>query len=101
MKTYSLDKLQHEVRDKLGCGDNERPWLIERLGVVFNITNFPHQRGQSSENRRRWCEDNVFIAALLHHLPTEAPVEAVDEPLTDGAEVSDIGHHCAVSGVSL
>lgn len=43
----------------------------------------------------------MLIAALRHHLLTEAPVEAVDEPLTDGAEVSDIGHHCAVSGVSL
>lgn len=43
----------------------------------------------------------MLIAALRHHLPTKAPVEAVDEPLTDGAEVSDISHHCAVSGVSL
>lgn len=43
----------------------------------------------------------MLIAALQRPLLTEAPVEAVDEPLTDGAEVSDVGHHCAVSGVSL
>lgn len=41
------------------------------------------------------------MVALSHYLPTKVPVEAVDEPLTYGTEVSDIGHYCAVSGVSL
>lgn len=38
----SLDELQHEVRDKLCSGDDERAGLIEGLGVVFNVTNLPH-----------------------------------------------------------
>lgn len=51
--TYSLDELQHEVRDKLGGGDNERSRLIECLGVVFNVTSLPHQRGQSSGKEKQ------------------------------------------------
>lgn len=38
----SLDELQHEVRDKLCGGDDERSGLVEGLGVVFNVTNLPH-----------------------------------------------------------
>lgn len=38
----SLDELQHEVRDKLCSGDDERAGLIEGLGVVFNVTHLPH-----------------------------------------------------------
>lgn len=57
-KIYSLDELQHEVRDKLGRGDNEGPGLVERLGVVFNIANFPHQGGQAPVDRSR-CGEKV------------------------------------------
>lgn len=42
-----------------------------------------------------------FAVALPRHLPTKAPVEAVDEPLTYGAEISDVGHCGAVRGVRL
>lgn len=37
----------------------------------------------------------------VNYSPGDVPVEAVHEPLAYGAEVSHIGHYCAVSGVSL
>lgn len=50
---YSLNELQHEVGDKLGRGDDEGARLVKRLRVVLHVTNFPHQRRQSSEAKVR------------------------------------------------
>lgn len=48
---HSLNELQHEVRDKLRGSDDEGSRLIEGLGIVFNVTNLPHERRQSPENK--------------------------------------------------
>lgn len=64
---YSLNELQNEVRDELGRSDDERSGLIERLGVVFDVTNLPHQRGQSSEKEHT---DVIDVCLILSHTNT-------------------------------
>lgn len=70
---YSLNKLQNEVRDELGRSDDERSGLIERLGVVFDVTNLPHQRGQSSEKENtddRWVFNSLSHKHTCFSLPS-------------------------------
>ena len=64
---YSLNKLQNEVRDELGRSDDERSGLVERLGVVFDVTNLPHQRGQTSEKENT---DVINVCLILSHTNT-------------------------------
>lgn len=97
----SLNELQHEVRDKLGGGDDEWPRLVERLGVVFYVANLPHQRGEPPERKTQLLRSVSFTRALYVITREDAPVEAVHQPLAYSAEVSDVGHYCAVRGVRL
>ena len=46
--THVLDEVQHDVGDKLGRRDDEGSRLVEGLGIVFNVTYLPHQRGHAS-----------------------------------------------------
>lgn len=66
---------------------------------MFNVTNLPHQRGQSPKDGKRLLP--LAFVTLPAIAWRDQPVEAVDEPLADGAEVSDVGYHCAVCRVGL
>lgn len=100
---YSLSELQHEVGDKLGRSDDEGSRLIERLGVVFDVPDLPHQRGQPSANTPVLVvsQTHTQTAACKQLVLQQVPVEAVHQPLAYRAEVGDVGHHRAVGGVSL